>query len=64
VFGSPSSMRVRTSDASRGSPADRMENKRAGSRLGGHVAVEIFTFERRPEIVRQIAAHEREPYVS
>ncbi len=60
VFGSPSSMRVRTSDASSGSLAPtEWKTGMLARGVGGHVAVEIFAFERGAEIVRQIAAHER-----
>ena len=38
--------------------ADRMEHRHAGARRGGHVAIEVLAFERRSEIVRQVAAHE------
>ena len=39
--------------------ADRMEHRHLRRRPRRHVAIEILAFERRPEIVRQVAAHER-----
>ena len=60
VFGSPSSIRVRdVGRLERIAGADRVKHRHARLRRRRHVAIEVLTLERRAEIGRQIAAHER-----